>query len=94
MMMVASYMETLSTFPLATLAKACDSFKRRSTRFAPSVGEIYERCADIQSKEAKENRLRLEARQEKRTEPSAEQRERMKNKFAALLAELRGNAIQ
>jgi len=93
-MMVASYLETLSTFSLDTLAKGCDSFKRRSTRFAPSVGEVYERCAEIQSKAAKENRLAIEASGYKRREPSEAERERMKNKFAALLAELRGNALR
>lgn len=92
-MMVASYLETLSTFTLDTLVKACDSYKRRSTRFAPSVGEIYERCAEIQSKAIKDSRLALESRKYSRIEPSEAERERMKKKFAALLSELRGNAL-
>jgi hypothetical protein len=91
-MMVASYLETLSTFSPDTLAKACDSFKRRSTRFAPSVGEIYERCAELKDKEAKQNRL-LTSAQPKRQEPTAEQKERMLRRFEELKAELAANKV-
>lgn len=89
-MMVASYLETLSIFSPDTLAKACDTFKRRSTRFAPSVGEIYERCAEIKDKEVKQNRL-LISNEPKRHEPTAEQKERMLKRFEALKAELAAN---
>lgn len=89
-MMVASYLETLSTFSPDTLAKACDTFKRRSTRFAPSVGEIYERCAEFRDKEVKQNRLLISG-QPRRQEPTAEERERMLKRFEDLKAELASN---
>lgn len=59
-MMTASYLETLSTFSPEVLAESCDGFKRRSTRFAPSAGEIYDRCSEIQDKVIKFKHPKLE----------------------------------
>lgn len=87
-MMVASYLETLSTFSPSVLAEGCDGFKRRSTRFAPSVGEIYDRCAEIQHKQIQ---ARKQLPPPDRSTRSPEERERMQKKFQALLAELKSN---
>lgn len=91
-MMVASYLETLSTFSPSVLAEGCDGFKRRSTRFAPSVGEIYERCSEIQHRETKAARMRLVAPTLDEPEYNQEHREEMQRKISALLAELKSGA--
>lgn len=89
-MMVASYLETLSTFSPSILAEACETFKRRATRFAPSVGEIYDRCSECQHKAIQAQKLL--ARPEKPAERSPEERERMQKRFQALLAELKATS--
>lgn len=91
-MMVASYLETLSTFSPSILAEACETFKRRATRFAPSVGEIYDRCAEFQHKAIQAQKLL--ARPEKPAERSPEERARMQAKFQALMAELKGTSLR
>lgn len=91
-MMVASYLETLSTFSPSILAEGCNTFKRRSTRFAPSVGEIYDACAELQHK-AIQSRKMLPC-PDKPAERSPEERERMQAMHKALMAELQGHAAE
>ena len=91
-MMVAAYLETLSTYSPSVLAEACDTFRKRSTRFAPSAGEIYDRCAEIQHRETKAARMRLAAPTLDEPEYNQEHREEMQRKIAALLAELKSGA--
>jgi hypothetical protein len=89
-MMVASYLETLSTFSPSVLAEACDTFKRRATRFAPSVGEIYDRCAEVNHKAIQ---VRKQLPPPDKPERSEEERARMQKKFQDLLAELKRNNV-
>jgi hypothetical protein len=89
-MMVASYLETLSTFSPSVLSEACDTFKRRATRFAPSVGEIYDRCAEVNHK-AIQARKQLPPPSDK-PERTEEERARMQQRFQALLAELKATS--
>lgn len=90
-MMVASYLETLSTFSPSILAEGCNTFKRRATRFAPSVGEIYDRCAEFQHKAIQAKKALPPP---DRSERPPEERARMQAKFQALLAELRGTSLR
>ena len=89
-MMVASYLETLSTFSPQVLSEACDAFKRRATRFAPSVGEIYDKAAEVNHK-AIQARKQLPPPSDK-PERSEEERARMQQRFQALMAELKATS--
>ena len=90
-MMTAAYLETLSTFSPSVLAEACDTFRRRSTRFAPSSGEIYDRCAEINHKQI-QSRKQLAPPDLEAPKYSQEHREEMLRRMAALLAELKSGA--
>lgn len=91
--MVASYLETLSTFSPQILANACETFKRRSTRFAPSVGEIYERCAELADKQAKEARAKLTGPSNGYPTKSPEERARVQAMVSKLIAELQSTNV-
>jgi hypothetical protein len=90
-MMVASYLETLSTFSPSVLSEACDTFKRRATRFAPSVGEIYDKAAEVNHKniQAQKRLPPLTPIAERRTD---EERARMQQRFQELMAELKATS--
>lgn len=95
LLMTASYLETLQGFSTEILSQGCESFKRRATRFAPSVGEIYDRCAELQGKLAKENRLRLEANRNKSEFEHPENHRRiMQERWDELRASVGGNRLE
>ena len=70
------------------MAEACHSFRRRSTRFPPNAGELYDRCAEFADKQAKADRLRLPPPKSDEPEYSEAHREDMKRRFNDLVAEL------
>src|SRR5574337_1272584 len=51
--MTAAYLETLQPFSSATLSRACDAFRRKSSAFPPSSGEIYSECLAIDDRNRK-----------------------------------------
>jgi hypothetical protein len=86
---LAAYLETLSSFSHPVVAEACNHFRRRSTRFPPTAGELYDKCAEIQHKfiqTQKAQQLRLTKPE---FEYSEEHRAQMQKRFAALLDELK-----
>lgn len=85
---LAAYMETLSSFSPQIVAEACQTYRRRSTRFPPTAGEVYDRCAELADKREKEARLRLSSPSSDKPEKSPEERERMQKRFQELMAEL------
>lgn len=48
-MMLAGYLETLSSISPQALSAACDAIRRRGERFPPSAGEIYAECENLAS---------------------------------------------
>lgn len=89
-MMIATYLETLSAFPTAVLAEGCLSFRKRSTQFPPSSGEVYGKCETIMVRRAEDERWRNRGRlPPPSTEETADQREAVKARFDDLVADLK-----
>jgi hypothetical protein len=88
---LAAYLETLSNFTPQIVDAACRAFCRRATRFAPNAGEIYERCAELADKAAKEQRLRLASQNPVRSEKTPEERARVQAKYQSTMASLLSN---
>jgi hypothetical protein len=66
-MQVTAYLQTLSSFSSQTLSAACESFRKRSTRFPPTAGEVFQRCEEIIGKEKINALQRLPYRSEAQT---------------------------
>lgn len=86
---MASYLETLSTYSPQILAEGCNTFKRRSTRFAPSVGEIYDACAEMQHKAIQAQKAQHLRLAKPEYEYPDEHRRIMQSQWDELLASLR-----
>jgi hypothetical protein len=89
-MMIAAYLETLAAFPTAVLAEGCLSFRKRSTQFPPSSGEVYGKCETIMVRRAEDDRWRNRGRlPAPSTEETAEQRAAVKARFDSLVSDLK-----
>jgi hypothetical protein len=86
-MTMASYLEIINEMPEDVVADACFQFSKRSTRFPPNRGEVFQRCQDILAKKTAE-RAREVPRLPK-PEFTEAHREKMKAKFQALVDELK-----
>lgn len=87
-MTLASYLELVSGLPDEIVATACIQFSKRSTRFPPNRGEIFQRCEEIRAKQIAERKQTLRLAAPER-EYSEHHREKMKARFADLLNEIR-----
>lgn len=89
-MMIAAYLETLSTFPIAVLAEACLSFRKRSTQFPPSSGEVYGKCEMVMARRQEDERWRNRGRLPPPSREQTEaQRAAVKARFDDLVADLK-----
>jgi hypothetical protein len=86
---LAAYLETLSSFSHPVVAEACNHYRRRSTRFPPTAGELYDKCSEIQHRETKAARARLPAPSLDEPEYNQEHREQMQRRITDLLVELK-----
>lgn len=87
--MMTAYLENISTFSGDVVAEAIEAIRKLPSQFPPSSGELYDACADIQSRKFREEsnrRLRIAGRRE---EFSEEHREMMRGKWNELLADLK-----
>ena len=86
---LAAYLETLSSFSPEIVGEACQSYRKRATRFPPTAGELYDRCSEIQHKAIQ---ARKQLPPPDKPERSDEERARMQQRFQALLAELKATS--
>ena len=91
---IRDYLETLQDFTDNDVECGCADVAKLNCAFPPSAGQIYhaaEKWAVKRVEAEKAERLRL-ANSSKHPEKSPEERERMKARFAALLAELKATS--
>lgn len=87
--MLSSYLENIQSFSDDAVSEAVEATRKMPGQFPPSAGEIYEACAAIQSRKFREDQNRRARIEHRREEFSEEHREMMRQKWAALLEELK-----
>lgn len=89
--LVALYVQDLNDLPISIIEQACKDFRRGNCgdgHWAPTVAEIRAQAIKYLPRQAPLNRLGYE---DKPRDPA--ERERVKQGFANLLAELRGKLV-